>query len=126
MTRSIKTLTLALVTASLFAIPAISQAADTVTAQRAVRYGDLDLSTLSGNATLYRRLTTASVNVCRSDEIRTASRDEDQCRTTALDTAVASVNSPMLSLINGDYQPVAIVIAPRPIAIVRIVEIRSR
>jgi UrcA family protein len=126
MTCSIKTLTLALASAALFGIPALSQAADTVTRQRAVHYSDLDLRTLPGNVELYRRLAKASATVCRGDEIRVLSKEEDQCRTTAIDNAVASVNSPMLSLINGGYEPVAIVLAPQPIVTVRIVEVGTR
>jgi UrcA family protein len=66
---------------------------------RAVRYGDLDLSTTEGSARLYRRLTHAAQQVCPQvqpkdlgDYIR--SRD---CQVEAIRRAVRDIDSPMLA-----------------------------
>ena len=62
-------------------------------ATKTVRFGDLDLSTAIGAGRLYERITAAARVVCRGApyaEVRT-------CRTRAVDDAVRTVGSPLLS-----------------------------
>jgi UrcA family protein len=112
MKKSIKALSVALVSMGVLAVPALSQAATPDTAQRTVRYSDLDLTTLDGNAALYRRLRTAAVRVCQADSDLPPLGGR-RCARSALDNAVNSVNSPMLTLINGGYEPAFIVVTAR-------------
>lgn len=113
MIHSLKTLAVVLATGAALTVPTISSAADTETRQQTVHYEDLDLTTLAGNAALYRRLSAAADNVCSSDadlELLAAAR---RCRQAALDEAVARVNNPLLTLINGG-KPVDVVVMTAP------------
>jgi UrcA family protein len=62
-------------------------------ATKTVRFGDLDLSTAIGAGRLYERISAAARIVCRGAphaEVRT-------CRTRAVDDAVRTVGSPLLT-----------------------------
>jgi UrcA family protein len=67
-----------------------------------VSYGELDLSKSSGAETLYRRIKKAAYVVCGAYDspmpwIYTA---KSQCFKTAVDDAVAKVNSPLLTSVH--------------------------
>ncbi len=96
---------------------------DTVT--RTVSYADLDLTTLQGNATLYRRLVSAADQVCdTSDAFGLAERARvKRCKLAAIDVAVRRVDSPMLALINGDDPSrIAVVTSPTNTATTRVAQ----
>ena len=88
------------------AATAVSQAAtaspDDVPAIR-VHYEDLDLSTENGAVTLYRRIEGAAKRVCPSAsglDIK-ASQLAQRCVSTAIERAVADVNSPQLAKVGA-------------------------
>jgi len=62
---------------------------------RVVRFKDLDLSTAVGARSLYERITTAARIVCRE------AADVRDCRAHAVEDAVRSVGSPLLSSVHG-------------------------
>ncbi|GAA0265965.1 hypothetical protein GCM10009127_01680 [Alteraurantiacibacter aestuarii] len=68
----IKTITLALASAALFAAPAAS-AAERETRTTGVTHTDLDLTTEDGRAELDRRIESAAKNVCGMNERATGS-----------------------------------------------------
>jgi UrcA family protein len=70
--------------------------ADAEIATKVVRFKDLDLSTGDGAATLYERITAAARIVCR-DAVYTEVRE---CRARAVDEAVRTVGSPLLSSVH--------------------------
>lgn len=124
MKNSIKAFSIALVSMGVLAVPTLSQAATSDTAQRTVRYADLDLNTLDGNAALYRRLKTAAFRVCQA-ESDLPTLGGRHCEKTTLNNAVDSVNSPMLTLINGGYEPAFIIVtAPAPVVSVYEIVVR--
>lgn len=64
-----------------------------------VSYGDLNLSTTEGNATLLQRITTAARRVCPLEDSRNLARAaySNSCRAEAVARAVHDVNSPQLA-----------------------------
>jgi UrcA family protein len=71
-----------------------------------VRYDDILIDTELGNTVLYRRIVSAAVHVCGSPDIRDldAVAAAKTCRRTAVERAVESVHSQMLSalIVTGD------------------------
>ena len=68
-----------------------------------VKYGDLNLSTAEGANTLYSRLRRAARSVCGVDSIQPEEKmwvHWKACYDTAIATAVAKVNSPMLTAVH--------------------------
>lgn len=68
-----------------------------------VKYGDLNLSTDEGAAKLYRRITRAARSVCGLDDIQPEERTYSNwkpCYEQAIATAVARVNSPLLTAVH--------------------------
>ena len=61
-----------------------------------VRFADLDVSTMKGAKSLYSRIRYAAIIVCRNDLIW-SKKDGDACMQRAIGSAVATVNSPLLS-----------------------------
>ncbi|HET9389044.1 MAG TPA: UrcA family protein [Steroidobacteraceae bacterium] len=69
-----------------------------------VKYGDLNLSTDEGAARLYRRITQAARSVCGLDYIQPEERmyvNWKPCYEQAIATAVAQVNSPLLTAMHA-------------------------
>jgi UrcA family protein len=64
-----------------------------------VSYGDLNLSTTEGNATLLQRITTAARRVCPLEDSRNLARAaySNSCRAEAVARAVHDINSPQLA-----------------------------
>jgi len=71
-----------------------------------VRYDDILIDTELGNTVLYRRIVSAAVHVCGSPDIRDldAMAAAKTCRRTAVERAVESVHSQMLTalIVTGD------------------------
>jgi UrcA family protein len=69
--------------------------------QVVVKYGDLDISTSQGAATLYRRIQGAATNVCSQMYVsQEAFRvRKDSCLQKVIGDAVAKVNQPELSAV---------------------------
>jgi UrcA family protein len=65
-------------------------------ATKVVRFGDLDLATAAGAQTLYERIIAAARSVCRDAQPSSVR----SCRKRAVDGAVATVGSPLLSSIH--------------------------
>jgi UrcA family protein len=61
-----------------------------------VHYADLDVSTLKGVKSLYSRIRYAALLVCRKD-VTWSRKDGDVCLQSAIGTAVAAVNAPLLT-----------------------------
>jgi UrcA family protein len=100
-------LTLLLLAASAFAIPALPAAAAdaVVTKSLTVRYGDLNLGTDEGAQTLYRRIKLAAQKVCVGADTKPFGRAEfRKCVNTAVDDAVAKVDRPTLHLVHGAHK----------------------
>lgn len=93
---------LAILSALLLAGGAAQAAQTTVSATRAqvatttVSYGDLNLASQSGVATLYRRLSRAADRVCGENEARSPREHAEfrACRTASLNRAVQQVGHP--------------------------------
>jgi len=85
---------------------ASANATPTADSQRIVKFQDLDLSTFTGNASLYARLQAASRAVCEPLASRDLSRIKmyNDCYEKALDEAVREVRSLSLSTLHGDSQ----------------------
>jgi UrcA family protein len=69
-----------------------------------VSYADLNLSTLAGATTLYRRIERAARTVCGPESsLREIQRYRDwkNCYESAVSNAVARVNSPLLTAVHG-------------------------
>ena len=71
-----------------------------------VRYDDILIDTELGHTVLYRRIVSAAVHVCGSPDIRDldAMAAAKTCRRTAVERAVESVHSQMLTalIVTGD------------------------
>jgi UrcA family protein len=76
------------------AIAAPSRVGDVAT--KTVRFNDLDLSTAVGAETLYERISAAARIVCRGAPLAAVRT----CRSRAVDDAVRTVGSPLLSSIH--------------------------
>ncbi|HEX4387840.1 MAG TPA: UrcA family protein [Steroidobacteraceae bacterium] len=71
-----------------------------------VGYGDLDLSTQAGAATLYQRIRGAAHQVCGSDGRSLADYAISRsCFNNAVSTAVATVNNPRLTALHQGKSP---------------------
>jgi UrcA family protein len=84
---------------SLFALSATALGAPSLDAEaptKVVRFKDLDLATGAGAATLYERIAAAARIVCRGAPYA----DVRSCRTRAVDDAVRTIGSPLLSSIH--------------------------
>jgi UrcA family protein len=101
---------LAILSALLCAVSAAHAAQTTVAATRGpvatttVSYGDLNLASQSGVATLYRRLSRAADRVCGEHEARSPREHAEfrACRTASLNRAVQQVGHPgVLALHSG-------------------------
>ncbi|MET0659781.1 MAG: UrcA family protein [Steroidobacteraceae bacterium] len=70
--------------------------------QRAVRYGDLDLTHEADAKVLYRRIRTAAKEVCPDIEERSIASQIRQraCVRGAVENAVQNVNAPLLSALH--------------------------
>jgi len=92
--------TVSLLTASAaFAAPAVN--GEDATRSLAVRYSHLELSTVAGATSLYRRIAGAARFVCGSQGRRMEELDDWQrCYRNALSDAVAEVNSPLLTAVH--------------------------
>jgi UrcA family protein len=68
-----------------------------------VSYGDLNLSTTEGNATLLQRITTAARRVCPLEDSRNLARAAytNSCRADAVARAVHDINSPQLAALHA-------------------------
>ena len=68
-----------------------------------VSYGDLNLSTTEGNATLLQRITTAARRVCPLEDSRNLARAaySNSCRAEAVARAVHDINSPQLAALHA-------------------------
>jgi UrcA family protein len=77
---------------------ALSQMSDGAPS-RVVRFGDLDLTTQKGVATLQRRIANAAREVCPQPESRDLSRMAyaHACQNQAIDRAVRAIGNPMLA-----------------------------
>jgi UrcA family protein len=64
-----------------------------------VRYHDLDLSTVTGAQTLYRRISAAARSVCGAEGVRPLAELQQwqNCYDSAVARAIAAVDSPLLS-----------------------------
>ncbi len=71
-----------------------SRAGDVAT--KTVRFGDLDLSTAIGAERLYERIAAAARIVCRGAALAAVR----ECRSRAVDDAVRTVGSPLLSSVH--------------------------
>jgi UrcA family protein len=83
-------------------------ASDTANAQHSVtvRYRDLNLSTLDGATTLYRRITGAARLACgERDHSLFEQRHWKSCVQSAIAGAVATVNNPLLSTVHSRENP---------------------
>ena len=70
-----------------------------------VRYGDLDLTSSAGAAALYGRIETAARMTCGHADHRLATLPYvNRCNSSAISTAVASVNSPLLTAIHAAHR----------------------
>ncbi len=69
--------------------------------QAAVRYSDLDLTSVEGATTLYRRIVAAAHRVCPDSGVRDARTAQAirECRAQAIRRAVDSVGSPQLAAV---------------------------
>jgi UrcA family protein len=68
--------------------------------QQTVRFGDLNLHSVEGAATLYRRITSAAEDVCAPSSMpgsRIVSSDYRNCVARAVGEAVAKIDRPELS-----------------------------
>ncbi len=110
----------AILTSLISSISAVCSAADfTDVRTTTVKYGDLDVATSQGAASLYNRIRFASEAVCSpSDRNDLASMSRSQkCVQQAIAGAVAKVNQPALSALYaakyGVLQPAKILTADR-------------
>lgn len=92
----------ALVFAGFAATPAFAHEAETVAGPRVtVAYHDLNLSTVAGADAMIQRLETAARRVCRTagSGLRGLEQREERqaCRAAALETAVASLEAPVVT-----------------------------
>lgn len=94
----------------------VAQAADTRTAavstdvaNTTVSYGDLNLASQSGVATLYKRLARAADRVCGEHEARSprAHADFRECRAASLNRAVRQIGHPGVLALHATRQAVA-------------------
>jgi UrcA family protein len=81
----------------------VRAAADTVVDVQRVRYGDLNLNTEAGAEVLYRRLRQAADQACTPFGILDAGVRASwrACYDKAMDSAVASVNKPMVTALHN-------------------------
>jgi UrcA family protein len=90
------------------AAPAATPAIGTLT----VHYGDVDLSTTEGAATLYRRLQGAARFVCgESDSSLAQQRSWNDCYRRAVADAVGTVDNPRLTALYHEHSGAAAVTA---------------
>jgi UrcA family protein len=90
------------------AAPAATPAIGTLT----VHYGDVDLSTTEGAATLYRRLQGAARFVCgESDSSLAQQRSWNDCYRRAVADAVGTVDNPRLTALYREHSGAAAVTA---------------
>ena len=85
------------------AAPVSAQSADAAP-NVAVRYADLDVSHVTGAKVLLQRIKTAAIRACGgAPDLREFQRraDFDQCRKSAVASAVARVNAPVLTAMAG-------------------------
>ena len=70
-----------------------------------VRYDDIELNTELGNTVLYRRIVSAAVEVCGQPDIRDldAIAATRTCQRTAVERAVESVHSQLLTAIHSAH-----------------------
>jgi UrcA family protein len=74
-----------------------------------VSYADLDLQAAAGAEVLYRRLQSAAQRVCHPLDNGQPMRNFQfqRCYKTALDSAVAQVNKPILTAMHSSKRPLA-------------------
>lgn len=114
----VKSTTLRLVAvSSLFGLLCAAQApvADSADGLRSetVSYRDLNLNTIEGATTLYKRIRSAASSVCRGNEGRRLEEWQayDSCFKHAITQAVVKVNSPMLTAVFNGGKPSSTVTA---------------
>lgn len=82
--------------------------------QMTVHYADLNISTASGATTLYHRIVGAARSVCGEEPYEPdidARRNWNDCFRTAVNDAVESVHSPLLTAVHNKSTPHAPVAA---------------
>jgi len=69
--------------------------------QTTVRYGDLNIASKDGASALLARIDQAAAATCKSERLPSATVKQlvKQCRTQAVDQAVANVHSPELTMV---------------------------
>lgn len=98
-----RTALLALVAAAALGTGAANAADAVVTQSLSVNYGDLDLDTREGNATLYRRLRAAALRVCGEPDARSL-REAGMaraCYAKAMDDAVKQIDRAPLTALHS-------------------------
>jgi UrcA family protein len=96
---------LAAVSCSVGASQALAAREPSEVPSRKVSYADLNLSTLAGATTLYRRIQQAARSVCGTDDGGRSIGPHLQwrkCYESAIADAIAKVNSPMLTAVHDD------------------------
>jgi UrcA family protein len=108
-THLLRKLSLALVSATILTVPALSHAdsAAAVNPARSLNLTDLDLAAPGGNAALYRLLTARSVAVCKDAQDRLPGEDETRCRDRELASAASRIDISTSSQSSSAYQPLA-------------------
>jgi len=92
-----------LLTATFLGAGIAGAADDVVTKSMSVSYGDLNLDTREGNATLYRRLRAAALRVCGEPDSRDlrSTTEARACFAKAMDTAVRQIDRAPLTALHA-------------------------
>lgn len=95
-----------------FALPAAADERAPAASREAVAYTDLDLTTHGGARTLLSRLHYAARNVCgpapsHSPLFPRETAQHDACVASAVDTAVAAINAPLVVALHTNTNPSA-------------------